>query len=266
MYYKLLRRDHGFQFTLGENILTEGFISTGNCDIEGYFCELQDIPEWLGLYDDLEFVCKIELCPDSKVYKQYGKSKTTNKFILTNKTPIQDFLRENNLELVSVKKKVGALRFIKQTPELCLEAVRTNGWELQYVREQTLEICLEAVRNNGYALKFVQEQTPELCLEAVRNNGLTLRYVQEQTQEICLEAVRKNGWALEFVKEQTPEICLEAVRNNGWALQFVQEQTPEICLEAVRQSGRALKYVQEQTPETCLEAVRNTAEALQFVK
>ena len=46
-----------------------------------------------------------------------------------------------------------------QTPEICLEAVKQNGYALQYVKEQTLEICLEAVKQNGYALQYVKEQT-----------------------------------------------------------------------------------------------------------
>lgn len=37
----------------------------------------------------------------------------------------------------------------KQTPELCLEAVKQNGWALGYVREQTPELCMEAVKNDG---------------------------------------------------------------------------------------------------------------------
>jgi hypothetical protein len=30
--------------------------------------------------------------------------------------------------------------------EICLEAVKQNGFALLYVREQTIEICLEAVK------------------------------------------------------------------------------------------------------------------------
>ena len=37
-----------------------------------------------------------------------------------------------------------------------LEAVKQNGFALQYVKEQTEEICLEAVKQDGYALKFVE--------------------------------------------------------------------------------------------------------------
>ena len=45
-----------------------------------------------------------------------------------------------------------------------LEAVKQDGWALQYVKEQTPEICLEAVKQDGYALRYVKKQTPEICL------------------------------------------------------------------------------------------------------
>ena len=46
---------------------------------------------------------------------------------------------------------------------------------------QTLEICLAAVKQNGYALRFVKEQTPEICLAAVEEDSGALQYVKEQT-------------------------------------------------------------------------------------
>ena len=66
--------------------------------------------------------------------------------------------------------------------------------------------CLEAVKQNGYALEYVKEQTPEICLEAVKQNGLALEDVKEQTIDICLQAVKQKGRAIKFVKNQTPLI------------------------------------------------------------
>ena len=39
--------------------------------------------------------------------------------------------------------------------------------------------CLEAVKRDGYALQYVKEQTPEICLAAVKQNELALRYVKD---------------------------------------------------------------------------------------
>ncbi len=45
-------------------------------------------------------------------------------------------------------------------PKYCLEAVKEDGYNLEYVINQTPEICLEAVKINGNALQYVKEQTP----------------------------------------------------------------------------------------------------------
>ena len=42
---------------------------------------------------------------------------------------------------------------------------------------ETENEALEAVKSNGYALRYVKDQTPEVCLEAVKNDGDALRYV-----------------------------------------------------------------------------------------
>ena len=84
--------------------------------------------------------------------------------------------------------------------QMCIEAVRYDGYALEFVENQTLEICIEAVRQNGYALRYVKEQTEE----DVRKGTKFLSPMAYET--ICLEAVRANGLALEYVKEQTEEI------------------------------------------------------------
>ena len=45
--------------------------------------------------------------------------------------------------------------------------------------ERTPEACLEAVREDGWALEFVPQtlRTPDLCLEAVKSDGDALRFV-----------------------------------------------------------------------------------------
>ena len=60
--------------------------------------------------------------------------------------------------------------------------------------------ALEAVKKNGYALQFVQNQTEEICLEAVKKNGYALQYVQNQTEAICLEAVKQGLHALKYIE------------------------------------------------------------------
>jgi hypothetical protein len=49
------------------------------------------------------------------------------------------------------------------TTELCLNAVKKNGWALRYVLKKlmTAEVCLEAVKKNGFAIDYVPEKLRE---------------------------------------------------------------------------------------------------------
>tara|TARA_Y100000310_G_C20131993_1_gene556273 strand:- start:37 stop:372 length:336 start_codon:yes stop_codon:yes gene_type:complete len=77
-----------------------------------------------------------------------------------------------------------------------------NEWnELSYKKSLSGAEALEAVKQDGYALQFVNVQTDEICLEAVKEDGYALRFVNAQTEEICLEAVKQNSYALQFVSE-----------------------------------------------------------------
>lgn len=89
--------------------------------------------------------------------------------------------------------------------EEALEAVKKEGYDLQYVKDQTPEICLEAVKQDGYTLKYVKEQTPEICLEAVKQDGYALQYVNENIftseEEMTLEEVCKElGRTIKIIK------------------------------------------------------------------
>lgn len=88
----------------------------------------------------------------------------------------------------------------KQTPMLCLEAVKKNGMSLQFVREQTDEICLEAVKQNEFALRYVKERT---CAEYI---------IDKLYGNINIDDVRKNHDIFKFLKDQTEEICIEIVK------------------------------------------------------
>ena len=77
------------------------------------------------------------------------------------------------------------------------------------------EYCLVAVKRDGYNLRFVKNQTHEICLAAVKQDGHALQYVKEQTYEICLEAIKETGLAFQYVKEQTPLIIHSLKKYNA---------------------------------------------------
>ena len=49
--------------------------------------------------------------------------------------------------------------------EYCLEAVKENGWVLEYVKNQTEEICLEAVKQELKIIKLVNKKKFPKVLE-----------------------------------------------------------------------------------------------------
>ena len=156
----------------------------------------------------------------------------------------------------------------KEKEALYIEKLKENGMFLKQIpiHEQTEDICLAAVKENGWALEYVHHQTPEICLEAVKENGWALKFVKEQTEEICLTAVKRSGWALEYVKNKTKNLCLEAIRRNGPAIRFVPEQTPDLCWEAIQQDPTTLGMIQKPTQKLCLEAVKKNAMVLESVR
>ena len=70
------------------------------------------------------------------------------------------------------RSKIGNLSEEQLTIEMCLEAVREDGMELQYAPEQmkTYEMCLAAVKYCGEALEFVPDnfKSDEMYLEAIK--------------------------------------------------------------------------------------------------
>ena len=75
-------------------------------------------------------------------------------------------------------KKLGTGEIISYEGREALEAVKKCGDSLRFVKNQTPEICLEAVKQDGYALRYVdpsvfeeekhEQTTPEQILEEAK--------------------------------------------------------------------------------------------------
>ena len=113
------------------------------------------------------------------------------------------------MNMKELKVKYDAYKIIKTAKE-ALEAVKQDGYALQYVPESimTEAIALEAVKQNGYALKYVPESimTEAIALEAVKQNGYALQYVpksifRNMVDEMTLEEVcRELGRTIKIIK------------------------------------------------------------------
>lgn len=90
----------------------------------------------------------------------------------------------------------GALK----TPALCEEAVRQNGWALEFVPGElrTQELCLKAVKDAGQALQFAEhdDRTLNLCAEAVRQDADAIQFVPEDLKDAVQTAVRRDDFSI----------------------------------------------------------------------
>ena len=55
---------------------------------------------------------------------------------------------------------------------------QTKWKSIRICKEQSLEICMEAVKQNGFAFRYVKDQTPEICIEAVKQNVVALNMLK----------------------------------------------------------------------------------------
>jgi len=98
-----------------------------------------------------------------------------------------------------IKAKQASYKYF--TEKDAIEAVKKNGYDLVYIKEQTETICIEAVKQDGYALAYVKNQTEAICTEAVKQDGNALAYVKNQTEAICIEAFKQDKDASRFFNE-----------------------------------------------------------------
>lgn len=90
----------------------------------------------------------------------------------------------------AVERNPVALIWVKQTPDLCMDAVCQNGMLLKFVREQTPEICKKAVQQNWRALQYSKYQTPDVCKSALQQDAFALCFIPEPTSSQWQDAFK----------------------------------------------------------------------------
>jgi len=101
--------------------------------------------------------------------------------------------------------------------------VRLNGLLIKNVRKQTHELCLEAVTSDSYALEFVEKQTEDICIAAVTQNGWALKFVKNLTPDIISAATLQNPATCVLVKDikPTPKNCISYNRRSDRRLNCI---------------------------------------------
>lgn len=112
-----------------------------------------------------------------------------------------DQYNENMSAKIMYKKILEQCRTPVTPLPVILHLLTRFGLALEFITEQTEEMCLIAVKSNGWALQYVEKQTDKICLAAVKQNGCALKFVIKQTYDICIAAVTQTGYASQYVDE-----------------------------------------------------------------
>jgi urease gamma subunit len=94
-----------------------------------------------------------------------------------------------------------------------LEAVKQNGFAIQYIHNPDKEIQLEAVKENGHVLIYIYNPDKDVQLEAVKEDGQAIQYVYNPDKDVQMEAVKQNRYAIKYIHNPDRELCYIALGN-----------------------------------------------------
>jgi hypothetical protein len=173
------------------------------------------------------------------------------------------FIQTPESVLVSVTEWGPSICFVKEellTYELCKVAIENNDGAIcsikphLFTKEEYYNLCLLAVKENGWNLKFIPEyvQTQELTDAAIARSCWAYRHSREEfkTPENSLSAIQRNGQIMEFVPRQfiTQEMCEIAAKTRYPCLNHIPKEflTKEICEMGVRANGENVRWVPDE--------------------
>ncbi len=272
LLYKLMRPNmihFDFEYIEGINEFQGRF--DADAEKNGlFFCCFNDIPRWLHLSDDIEFVWKVDLLEDSKVYTYNHKMKT-NKMRIRDPVPLLEFIEANFAADYLTECNVANLKFTMKEQRLLLDEIssREKYYLINAIMARRIlmnDICLKCVQVDGTLLQYVIHQLPHICIAAINQNPRAFEFCKNGMEEIIELAIEKRGMNIMFVHKQTRDLCLKAVRQDGNALYGIKEQWEELCVEAVTQNPYAIIHVREQTPWIAIEAYKRNKDILGLLR
>ena len=126
-----------------------------------------------------------------------------------------------------------------QTEEKCLNAVKSNPFQLKHVKVQTEAICMAAIAICGYAIMYVRCPTDEMWATAIINDTSMLKFVTRNVEEVYRSVVYKCPMILKNVPKeyQTEDLCWTAIcRDTMFSLQYVKNPTVEMFMYCVNKN------------------------------
>lgn len=186
------------------------------------------------------------------------------------------------LLLTQIKEDPFAIRNMKQSPELCLEAVKFQPYALAHIQAecQTLEVICEALKIEPKVFNFVKNKISLTLTEyfkMVEANPLVLRHIPKdyQTYKMCKLALSinpnsyvhfdekfKNSKVLSYIaltesstnvnflpfklrKYLSEDVCLFLVKSDSSIIRFIPKDkiTTKIIDYVVMNNSLNLKYI-----------------------
>jgi hypothetical protein len=104
------------------------------------------------------------------------------------------------IELLKTNHKIFPL-IQNPTYQIYRTAVESNGYNLKYIPIEcrTHELCMIAVKSAPYALEFVENQTEEICLESIKTSlwySDYFSYIKNPTEKIYVAAYKRHAKVL----------------------------------------------------------------------
>jgi hypothetical protein len=133
-----------------------------------------------------------------------------------------------------------------QTRNICLGAVRKNGYEIEFVKQQIEELCIAAMTEDRRACYFIRPEsiTEKVALTMVGcDEGLIAGFTAEQQSEaVCQYAVSRRPTVISAVINQTEKLCWRAVKADPCALEGVRKRNPKICRYAFERKAETIRF------------------------
>ena len=157
-------------------------------------------------------------------------------------------------------KKTDLRNATRQTEPLCLEAVRQDGLQLQYVWRQTRKICLAAMRQNPEAHSYVRDsdmvRMDDIFGNLCEDMGGLASALGDYVFYCLAKKAKKIPATLKTRGDKPSQSeylgrCREAINDNICNIKFVNpamlsgEQYRELCVAAVKKQEAVLRYIGE---------------------
>ena len=140
-----------------------------------------------------------------------------------------------------------------KTPELCMMAVKDNGYLIRFVPEKkfTYELCEIAENSNFNFLGFIPKESIDrkICIIAINNCPNAIGSVPKNLldEEMCEIAVKKDPVAFCYVPNEfkTDKLCDLALESSTYVINCFpkHKQTNELYEKIVRKNGFDIIYI-----------------------